>query len=50
MGELHPELVDLIAINSTGDVAPVRRPGTLPSARRPAAGAPAPTQGPADLR
>ncbi|UQA62134.1 peptidyl-prolyl cis-trans isomerase [Polyangium aurulentum] len=50
LGELHPELVELLAINSSGDVAPVRRPGTVPSARRPAAGSPAPTQAPGDLR
>jgi peptidyl-prolyl cis-trans isomerase C len=50
LGESHPELLDLLAINASGDVAPVRRPGVVPSARRPAVGSPAPTQGPADLR
>lgn len=50
LGEQHPELVDQLAISSTGEVATVHRPGTLPSARRPAAGPAAPQQGPADLR
>lgn len=37
-----PELVDLIDITSTGDLQPLRRPGTLASSRRPGAPSPAP--------
>ncbi|KYF61258.1 peptidylprolyl isomerase [Sorangium cellulosum] len=37
-----PELVDLIDITSTGDLQPLRRPGTLASGRRPGAPPPSP--------
>lgn len=37
-----PELVDLIDITSTGDLQPLRRPGTLASSRRPGAPPPSP--------
>ncbi|AUX21083.1 peptidyl-prolyl cis-trans isomerase [Sorangium cellulosum] len=37
-----PELVDLIDVTSTGDLQPLRRPGTLASSRRPGAPAPSP--------
>ncbi|WP_437735933.1 peptidyl-prolyl cis-trans isomerase [Sorangium sp. So ce1335] len=44
-----PELVDLVDITSTGDLQPLRRPGTLASSRRP--GAPPPSPAPRhDLR
>jgi peptidyl-prolyl cis-trans isomerase C len=37
-----PELVDQIDITSTGDLQPLRRPGTLASSRRPGAPPPSP--------
>jgi peptidyl-prolyl cis-trans isomerase C len=40
--ELQPELVDQLDVSSSGDLQPVRRPGTLPSSRRPSAAPPAP--------
>jgi peptidyl-prolyl cis-trans isomerase C len=46
----HPELVDQVEITSSGDLQPVRRPGTLPTSRRPSAGPPAPVPRPDGLR
>lgn len=46
----HPEIVDLLEVNQSGDVQPARRPGTLPASRRPAAEGPAPRPGPNGLR
>lgn len=46
--EHNPEYVDLIDISSTGDLQPVKRPGTLPSSRRPNVASPAPR--PSDMR
>jgi peptidyl-prolyl cis-trans isomerase C len=40
--EWSPEHVDTLDISSSGDLQPVRRPGTLPSSRRPSAAPPAP--------
>ncbi|WP_437939953.1 peptidyl-prolyl cis-trans isomerase [Sorangium sp. So ce341] len=37
-----PELVDLIDVTSTGDLQPLKRPGTLASSRRPGAPPPSP--------
>lgn len=37
LSEHNPEIADQIDVSGAGDVAPVRRPGTMPSARRPAA-------------
>ena len=36
----HPELLELIELGSSGDLTPVRRPGTLPANRRQASPAP----------
>jgi peptidyl-prolyl cis-trans isomerase C len=44
----NPDYVDLIDISSTGDLQPVKRPGTLPSARRPNVTSPTPR--PSDMR
>jgi peptidyl-prolyl cis-trans isomerase C len=40
--EKNAELVDLVNVSGQGDLQTTRRPGTLPSSRRPAPGAPAP--------
>jgi len=45
VGETHPELLELLDVNAMGEVSPMKRPGTLPTAKRPA-GPPAPTQTP----
>jgi peptidyl-prolyl cis-trans isomerase C len=37
-----PDLVELIDITSTGDLQPLKRPGTLASSRRPGAPPPSP--------
>ncbi len=37
-----PELVDLLDVTSTGDLQPLKRPGTLASSRRPGAPPPSP--------
>jgi peptidyl-prolyl cis-trans isomerase C len=50
VAELHPELVDQLEITSAGDIQPMRRPGTLPTSRRPSAAPPQPVPGPAGLR
>jgi peptidyl-prolyl cis-trans isomerase C len=42
LSEHHPELVDQVEITSSGDLQPVRRPGTLPTSRRSSAAPPAP--------
>jgi len=48
--ELHPELTDLLDITSSGDIQPMRRPGSLATSRRPSATPPAPVPGPGGLR
>lgn len=50
LSEHHPELVDQVEITSSGDLQPVRRPGTLPTSRRPSAAPPAPVPRPDGLR
>lgn len=50
LGETNADLLELVSVSAMGEVAPAKRPGTLPSARRPAAGSPAPSQTPAGLR
>ncbi|NUQ77919.1 MAG: peptidyl-prolyl cis-trans isomerase [Polyangiaceae bacterium] len=50
LAEHHPELVDQVEITSSGDLQPVRRPGTLPTSRRPSAAPPAPVPRPDGLR
>jgi peptidyl-prolyl cis-trans isomerase C len=42
LAEYHPELVDQIEITSSGDLQPMRRPGTLPTSRQKSAGPPQP--------
>lgn len=50
LGETHPELLDLLEISGTGDVSPVKRPGTLPSSRHPTPTSPVPKETPAGQR
>jgi peptidyl-prolyl cis-trans isomerase C len=49
LAEVHPELVDQLDVSNSGEIAPMRRPGTLPTSRR-AIGSPAPAPGPGGLR
>ncbi|HMY16195.1 MAG TPA: peptidyl-prolyl cis-trans isomerase [Polyangium sp.] len=46
LGETNPDLLELLAVSGMGEVSPVKRPGTLPSARRPASGSPVPMETP----
>jgi peptidyl-prolyl cis-trans isomerase C len=46
LSQTNVDLLELLAISGMGDVSPVKRPGTLPSARRPAVGSPVPTTTP----
>ena len=48
--EANPDLLELLAVSGMGEVSPVKRPGTLPSSRRPAAGSPAPKETPGGNR
>lgn len=48
--EHRPELVDQLDITPSGDLQPMKRPGTLPPSRRPSAGPPKPVTGPGGLR
>lgn len=50
VSETNADLLELLAVSGMGEVSPVKRPGTLPSARRPAAGSPVPTETPAGNR
>lgn len=50
VAELHPELLDQVEITSSGDLQPLRRPGTLPTSRRASAGPPQPVPRPDGLR
>lgn len=50
VSETNPDLLELLSVSGMGDVSPVKRPGTLPSARRPAAGSPVPKETPAGNR
>jgi peptidyl-prolyl cis-trans isomerase C len=44
LGEHNPELTELVDVTGTGDITPVRRPGTMPSGKRPSA-SPVPAPG-----
>jgi peptidyl-prolyl cis-trans isomerase C len=48
--DTHPELLELLSVSGMGEVSPVKRPGTLPSSRRPAAGSPVPKETPGGNR
>jgi hypothetical protein len=48
--DLHPEHGDKLEITLDGELAPSRRPGSLPVGRHAAAGAPQPTGRPGDYR
>lgn len=48
--ETNPDLLELLAVSGMGEVSPVKRPGTLPSSRRPAAGSPVPKETPGGNR
>jgi len=50
VSETNADLLELLAVSGMGEVSPVKRPGTLPSARHPAAGSPVPTETPAGNR
>ena len=50
VSETNADLLELLSVSGMGEVSPVKRPGTLPSARRPAAGSPVPTETPAGNR
>jgi peptidyl-prolyl cis-trans isomerase C len=50
VSETNPDLLELLAVSGMGEVSPVKRPGTLPSARRPATGSPVPQQTPGGNR
>jgi peptidyl-prolyl cis-trans isomerase C len=50
VSETNPDLLELLAVSGMGEVSPVKRPGTLPSARRPAAGSPVPNETPSGKR
>jgi peptidyl-prolyl cis-trans isomerase C len=45
LAELNAELVDQIDITSSGELQPLKRPGTLPASRRPGAARPMPEKG-----
>lgn len=44
--ETNADLLELLAVSGMGEVSPVKRPGTLPSSRHPAAGSPVPAEAP----
>jgi len=46
LSQTNADLLELLAVSGMGEVSPVKRPGTLPSSRRPAAGSPVPTETP----
>jgi peptidyl-prolyl cis-trans isomerase C len=46
VGETNADLLELLAVSGMGEVSPVKRPGTLPSSRRPSTGSPVPTATP----
>ncbi len=46
VSQTNADLLELLAVSGMGEVSPVKRPGTLPSSRRPAAGSPVPVQTP----
>jgi peptidyl-prolyl cis-trans isomerase C len=46
----NPDLLELLSVSGMGEVSPVKRPGTLPSARHPAAASPIPKETPAGNR
>ncbi len=50
VSDTNPDLLELLAVSGMGEVSPVKRPGTLPSARRPAAGSPVPVETPSGNR
>ncbi len=50
VSETNADLLELLAVSGMGEVSPVKRPGTLPSARHPAAGSPVPKETPAGKR
>jgi len=50
VSDLHPETIELLEVSGMGEISPVKRPGTLPASRRPAAGSPIPTETPAGNR
>jgi peptidyl-prolyl cis-trans isomerase C len=50
VSDTNPDLLELLSVSGMGEVSPVKRPGTLPSARRPAAGSPVPKETPAGNR
>ncbi|MDI1443744.1 peptidyl-prolyl cis-trans isomerase [Polyangium sp. 6x1] len=50
LGETNADLLEMLGVSAMGEIAPAKRPGTLPSSRRPAAGPPAPSQTPAGPR
>ncbi|MDC3953539.1 peptidyl-prolyl cis-trans isomerase [Polyangium jinanense] len=50
LGETNPDLLEMLGVSAMGEITPAKRPGTLPSSRRPAAGPPAPSQTPAGPR
>src|SRR5262249_6173450 len=45
--EHNPDLIELVEVTNTGDITPVRRPGTMPSGKRPSA---SPVPAPGSLR
>ncbi|APR79397.1 Foldase protein PrsA precursor [Minicystis rosea] len=45
--ENNPDLIEAVEVTGTGDITPVRRPGTMPSGKRPTA---SPTPAPGSLR
>jgi peptidyl-prolyl cis-trans isomerase C len=50
LSEHTPDLVELLDVTSTGELQPVRRPGTLPSSRRAGAAPPSPVPRGHELR
>lgn len=46
LSQTNADLLELLAVSGMGEVSPVKRPGTLPSSRRPAAGSPVPVETP----
>lgn len=50
VSDTNPDLLELLSVSGMGEVSPVKRPGTLPSARHPAAASPVPSETPAGHR
>lgn len=50
LSDTHADLLDLLEISGTGDVSPIKRPGTLPTSRHTTPADPGPKETPAGKR